>query len=100
MRKLKVKKPPYRRIVETIEAQQKKFRKSAVKYAALREALSNLNPAIYFETDGQLADLCEAMAQMSERTMHATPDTVELDQSTANVMDAIDAATRDYEDLN
>lgn len=97
VRKENVKKPPYKRIVETIEEQQKKFKKSAVKYAGLRVALSNLAPAIEFETDGELADLCRAMAQMSEGTMHATPETVEIDQSTANVMAAIDAATKEYE---
>lgn len=97
LKKLKIKKQPYRRIVETIEAQQKKFKKMAVKYAALRVALSNLIPPIEFETDADLADLCTGMAQMSEGTMYATSDTVELDQSTANVMAAIDAATKDYE---
>jgi hypothetical protein len=97
LKKLKIRKQPYRRIVETIEAQQKKFKKMAVKHAALRVALSNLTPPIEFETDGDLADLCKGMAQMSEGTMYATSDAVELDQSTANVMAAIDAATKEYE---
>jgi hypothetical protein len=98
VRRMRVKKPPYRRIVEAIAVQQKTFKKSAVKYAGLRVALSHLTPPIHFETDNELADLCKAMAQLSERTMHATPDTVELDQSTSNVMAAIDAATTEYED--
>jgi len=97
LKKIKIKKPPYRRIVEAIEAQQKKFKKSAVKYAALRVALSHLVPPIEYETDAELAELCKAMAQMSDGTMYATSDTVELDQSTENVIAAIDAATREYE---
>lgn len=97
LKKLKIKKPPYKRIVETIEAQQKKFKKSAVKYAALRVALSGLTPAIDYETDDELAELCKAMAQMSEGTMYATSEAVELDQSTTNVIAAIDAATKEYE---
>ena len=96
-KQVKIKKPPYKRIVETIEAQQKKFKKSAVKYAALRVALSNLSPAIDYETDDDLSDLCKAMAQMSDGTMYATSDTVELDQSPNNVLAAIDAATKEYE---
>lgn len=98
LKMLEIKKPPYKHIVETIEAQQKKFKKSAVKYAALRVALSNITPPIEYETDDELADLCKAMAQMSDGTMYVTLDTVELDQSTANVLAAIDAATREYED--
>lgn len=97
LKKLKTTTPPYKRIVETIEAQQKVFKKSSVKYAALRVALLNLTPPIKYETDVEIADLCKAMAQMSDGTMYATSETVELDQSTANVIAAIDAATREYE---
>ena len=97
IRKLRIKKPPYKRIVETIEVLQQKFKQSAVRYAALRVALSDLASSIHYETDPELADLCKAMAQMSNGTMYATSETVELDQSTANVMAAIDAATQEYE---
>jgi Histidine kinase-, DNA gyrase B-, and HSP90-like ATPase len=96
-KQIRIKKPPYKRIVETIEAQQKRFQKAAVKYAALRVALSVLNPPIDFETDNDLSELCKAMAQMSEGTMYATSETVELDQSTGNVLKAIEAATKEYE---
>ena len=57
-----VKKPPYKKIIDTIAQQQKTFRKNAVKFAGLRVALSNLNPTIHYETDEALADLCKAMA--------------------------------------
>src|SRR5258708_35966937 len=64
IRTSKIKKPPYKLIVETIEALQKKFKKSSVKYAALRVELSHLTPPIEYETDDDLIDLCKALAQM------------------------------------
>jgi hypothetical protein len=95
-----VKKPPYKRIIDTIADQQKRFHKSAVKFAALRVALSSLNPSIHYETDAELADLCKGMAQISNGAMSVTSETVELDQSPANVLAEIDAATRDLEDTS
>lgn len=95
-----VKKPPYKRIIDTIADQQKKFRKNAVKFAGLRVALSNLNPTIHYDTDDQLADLCKSMAQISNGTMSVTSETVELDQSPANVLAEIDAATNELEDTS
>lgn len=93
--KEKVKKPPYRRVIETIELLQRKFRKASVKYSALRVALSMSDPPIEFETDDELADLCRAMAQMAPSSMAASADSVELDQSSRNVVAAIEAATKD-----
>ncbi len=92
-----IKRPPHKKIVHTIEAQQKKWKKSAVKYSGLREALSNLTPPIEYETEQELIGICVALAQISERTMFATPETVELDQSAANVIAAIEASMRDYD---
>ena len=94
-----MKKLPIKQIVETIEAQQEKWKKSAVKYSGLREALSNLAQPVLYETDRDLFDICLTLAQMSERTMFATPETVELDQSAANVIAAIEASMREYDDL-
>lgn len=96
IRTSKIEKPPYKLIVETIEALQKKFKKSSVKYAALRVELSHLTPPIEYETDDDLIDLCKALAQMASRTMSATSETVELEQSASNVIASIDAAMRDY----
>jgi hypothetical protein len=93
-----VKKPPYKKIIETVAEQQKRFNKSAVKFAGLRVALSNLNPSIHYDTDDQLGEICKAMAQMSNGTMSVTSETVELDQSAANVLAEIEAATRELED--
>ena len=98
VRTTKVKKPPYRQIIETIEAQQKKYKKACVKYAAIRVALSDRTPAIDYDTDEVLADLCKGMAQMAPGTIFTNSDSVELDQSAANVIAAIEAATKDYLD--
>ncbi len=97
IRDTQIKRPPHRKIVHTIEAQQKKWKKSSVKYSGLREALSNLTPPIEYETEKELIDICVALAQISERTMFATPETVELDQSAANVIAAIEASMREYD---
>ena len=91
-----VQKPPYRQIVETIQALQKKFNQSSVTYAALRVELSHANPPIEYATDEPLVDLCKAMAQMAPATLFATPQTIELDQSADNVITAIDAALKAY----
>jgi hypothetical protein len=99
IRDTKIEKPPYKKIVQTIEAQQRKWKKSAVKYSGLREALSNLPKPIQYEDEKELIDICTALAQISEHTMFATPETVELDQSAANVIDAIEASMREYDDL-
>jgi hypothetical protein len=91
----KVKRPPYTRIVETIESLQRKFTREPVKYAALRVELSHLTPPIDYESDEELMELCKGMSQMAPGAMFANPDSVELDQSAENVMAAIDAATKD-----
>lgn len=96
IRQTKVKKPPYTKIVNTIEQLQKKRRMAAVKYAALANELSHLTPPIEYETDEELREVCKAMAQMAPGAMFAGSETVELDQSAANVIAAIDAATKEY----
>jgi hypothetical protein len=96
LRQTKVKKPPYVQIITTIERLQKKREKQAVKYAALVNELSHLTPPIEYETDEALIEVCKAMAQMAAGFMDAGSETVELDQSAANVIAAIDATTRDY----
>jgi len=91
-------KPPYRAIVETIERLQKKYNKLSVKYAMLLVELGHRTPPIEYDTEQTLIDLCKAMAQMAPGAIFAGSTSVELDQSTANVMSAIEAATREYED--
>lgn len=96
IRALRVKRPPYTKIVKTIAQLQKKFKRAAVNYAALRVELSHLEPPIEYETDDALVDLCKAMAQMAPGAMYASSEAVELDQSAENVIDAISAAMKEY----
>ena len=91
-----VEKPPYGKIVETIEALQKKYKKATVNYSALRVELSHKTPPIEYQTDQDLFELCRGMAQMAPGAMFANPSTVELDQSADNVVAAIEAAMQDY----
>ena len=96
VRNTSVKTPPYRKIVETIEKLQRDFKMASVRYSGLRVQLSNLSPPIKYETDGELAELCKAMAQMAPGTIFASSDKVELDQSAENVIAAIEAAAQEY----
>ncbi len=98
VKKLKIKKTPYRAIIETIEYLHKEYKRTCVEYAALRIELSHRTPPIKYETDDGLIDLCKAMAQMAPGAIFASSETVELDQSAANVVTAIEAATREYLD--
>ncbi len=96
VRKTVVKKPPYRKIVETIEALQRKYKRASVQYPALRVELSHMIPSVEYETDEELIELCRGMAQMAPGAMFASSSTVELDQSAENVVAAIEAAMQEY----
>lgn len=96
VKETKVKKPPYTKIVNTIEQLQKKRATAAVKYAALSNELSHLSPPISYDTDEELREVCKAMAQMAPGALFAGTDRVELDQSAKNVIAAIDTATKEY----
>lgn len=89
--------PPYRKIVAAIAAQQSKFKEAPVHYAALREALSNMTPPIIYNKDGELFDICNAIAQMSQGTVWAESDHVELDQSPENVIRAMEDSLQECE---
>jgi hypothetical protein len=96
LRRTTIKKPPYKEIVTTIERLQKKHKKlSRVKYAALLVELSHLTPPIDYDTEEELREVCKAMAQMAPQAMFAGPDAVELDQSAANVIEAIEGAMKE-----
>jgi len=94
----KVDPPPYARIVKTIQGMHKDNSRAPVKYAGLRIELTHLKPPIKYQTDNELRDVCKALAQMSENTMFARNDAVELDQSADNVIAAIDAAMKEQSD--
>ena len=88
--------PPYRKIVETVEELQRKFKRASVNYSALRVELSHLNPPIEYQTDEQLGELCRAMTQMAPGAIFAGARKVELDQSAENVITEIEAAVQNY----
>ena len=96
VRETSVEKPPYREIVKAIEKLQKDYRKETVRYSSLRIELAHSTLPIKYETDREIADICIAMAQMTANSMFASPDRVELDQSSENVIAAIEAAMQDY----
>jgi len=89
-----VKKPPYREIIDAIHHQQVRFKRTSVQFSALRVALDSGTKPIHFETDQELAELCNAMRAMAPRFISTTSTTVELDQSPANVLAAIESATK------
>lgn len=94
----KIKKPPYKKIIETIEHLQKKYTKQPVKYSALRVSLGHQTPSIDYDTDEELIELCKGMSQMAPGTLFATNEAVGLDQSAKNVIQAIEAATKELEE--
>ncbi len=91
-----VAKPPYAEIVRTIESLQREYKREAVRYSALRVKLTTLEPAIRYETDAELVELCKGMAQMAPEAMFASEERVELDQSAENVVALIETAMQEY----
>lgn len=96
IRRRKAAKPPYKAIIESIQSLQKEFRQTAVTYSSLRVKLAYATPPIKYETDEPLVDLCKAMSQMAPGGIFANPQTVELDQSPANVIALIESAMKEY----
>ena len=96
IRQTAVERPPYRKIVETIEALQEDYKEAFADYSALRIELSHLTPPVKYETNEDLFELCRGMAQMAPGAIYASAGKVELDQSAENVVAAIEAAMQDY----
>lgn len=86
--------PPYEKIINAIHALQQEYDMAAVEYGALRVALGKETPPYKVNTNDELADLCKAMAAMASYEITATDRTVELNQSPANVLAAIESATK------
>lgn len=86
--------PPYQKIINAIHALQQEYEMSAVEYGALRVALGKETPPYRIATNDELMELCKAMAAMASYEISATDRTVELNQSPANVLSAIEAATK------
>ncbi|PIQ84563.1 MAG: hypothetical protein COV75_01570 [Candidatus Omnitrophica bacterium CG11_big_fil_rev_8_21_14_0_20_63_9] len=89
-----VAKPPYAKIINVIHALQREYDMAAVEYGALRVALGKEAPPYKVATNDELSELCKAMAAMASYEISATDRTVELNQSPANVLAAIESATK------
>jgi hypothetical protein len=88
-------KPPYGKIINAIHALQQEYDMAPVEYGALRVALGRETPPYKVQTNEDLMELCKAMAAMaSSYEIAATNRTVELNQSPANVLAAIESATK------
>ena len=86
--------PPYAKIINAIHTLQQEFDSAAVEYGALRVALGRDTPPYKVSTNDELVELCKAMAAMASYEIIATDRTVELNQSPANVLAAIESATK------
>jgi len=91
-----VAKPPYGKIINAIHDLQKEYAQAAVEYGALRVALGKETPPYKVNTNEDLIELCKAMAAMASYEISATDRTVELNQSPANVLAAIESATKSH----
>jgi hypothetical protein len=94
LEKTKPQRPRYTEIIDTIHKLQEKYNRASVEYGGLRVALGSRTPAIDYATNEELADLCRAMSKMAPGYVTANASTVELDQSPANVLAALEKATR------
>lgn len=86
-------KPPYEKIINAIHLLQQEYQMAAVEYGALRVELGKEAPPYKVSTNDDLIELCKAMAAMASYEITATDRTVELNQSPANVLAAIESAT-------
>jgi hypothetical protein len=89
-----VAKPPYEKIINVIYSLQQEYDQAAVEYGALRVALGKEIPPYKVSTNDELIELCKGMAAMASYEITATGRTVELNQSPANVLAAIEAAPK------
>jgi hypothetical protein len=88
--------PPYEQIINTIHRLQQDYPLQSVEYGALRVALGAATPPYKVATNDELVDLCKAMAALAGNEITATDLTVELNQSPANVLASIEAATKKH----
>jgi hypothetical protein len=87
---MKVSKPPYREILEAIAALQQSQPDAAVKYSGLRPELRHTKQVSL--TEEELRTVCHAMMQLASSSyLHATADSVELNQKPQKVLEAIGA---------
>lgn len=93
--KTQVKKPEYRRIINTIEEFHKKHREVSMNYSTLLSELSHLSPAITYKREEELKEICKEMAQMTP-AIWAHSERVELDQSADNAITDIEGYMQNH----
>ena len=86
------KRPPYKRILETIWQEQKDEADTPVEYGALRVGLKNKNVR---RRNDELRELCKAMEAMAPGLISARDNTVEMEVAPDRILDAIESATHD-----
>jgi hypothetical protein len=91
-----VAKPPYEKIINAIHALQQEYNLANVDYGSLRVKLGGETPPYRVSTNEDLAELCKAMSSLANYEITATDRTVELNTSPANVLAAIESATKEY----
>lgn len=84
---------PYKEIIQTIYQLQQDHNGNAVEYYGLMVALNALTPPVKIDLQ-TLTDVCRSMANMAAGYMAATPTAVGLENSPANVLAAVNAATQ------
>ena len=87
------KRPPYKEVIETIYQLQQKHNGNAIEYYGLMVALGYRTPPINLE-QRELTDLCRGMSQMAPGYMSASESTVGIENSVANVLAAVESATK------
>jgi hypothetical protein len=88
------KRPPYKEIIETIYQLQQDHNGSAVEYYGLMVRLGVRTPPIKFDGLQELIDLCRGMSNMAAGYMSASTTAVGIEQSPANVLAAVESATK------
>jgi hypothetical protein len=88
------KRPPYREIIETIYQLQRDHHGNDVEYYGLMVALGVRTPPVKISPLQELIDLCRGMSQMAPGYMSASVTAVGIEQSPANVLAAVESATK------
>ena len=91
---IRAEKQPYKEILYEIWAEQQEDQ-VVVEYTALRVKLRSRNPPIH-KTNEELNELCQAMAAMAPGRIVARRNSVEIEMRPEKVLEAIQAATKDY----
>jgi hypothetical protein len=87
------KRHPYKEVIETIFQLQQDHNGNAIEYYGLMVALGYRTPPIKLVLQ-ELTDLCRGMSQMAPGYMSASDASVGIENSVANVLAAVESATK------